>query len=546
MESHDHAEMLQGRVARSQLEEGIFLAQHGDRDSARAIFTRLVHRSPEDEQAWLWLAYVAETPEKSLRYLSEARAFLPESEGLAEAERQARERYAEMTSEPEEPGRATSPKAKRPAAADAVREAAERAGTTAKGMTRRWDTSKVTRAAGERLRAGAQAAREMLPGRIHAAKAVSALAQVERWAVFGLAITAIVVFLWLGVAPLLRARARAVPPLALADAPPVTQPSWSAEQRAVWAAQWDQMETIWSQGDWSAVENLLDELRQTGCPDEAARKGLAEAYRQLGLEYLDGGLPEDANRALNWAVRLDAGSAELQDTRRVVDLYLQGMRAFGARDWAGVVSALRVVERLSPDFRDTRMMLATAYYHEGERLLAEASESETAFQDGVYDRAKIYAQRALEMRGNDYPEADDLLVRVNDAIFPPRRIEVDLSEFLVTAYENHQPVRTMVVCVGRASAPTMPGRYKIMNKDPMAYATQWDLKMPHWLGIYYVGDNQQVQNGFHALPFLSSGARLWTQALGTRCSFGCIVLGVEDAEWLYNWADVGTVVIIKP
>lgn len=541
MEPHEQADTLQGRVARSQLEEGIFLARNGDRESARAIFTRLIRRSPEDEQAWLWLAYVAETPEESLRYLAEGRAFLPESESLAEAERQARERAAESERElapSREPMRATSAKG-----AALVHGAVRRASAAARDVSGRWDGARM---AGERMRRAAQAAQERLPDGGDLAKVTQALPQVARWSLFGLAVLAIAGFLWLGGAPLLRGRSRTVQPLVLAEAPAAGVASAAAGGAELWDAHWEQVESAWARGDWAVVERLLGEMRQAGCPDEASRKRLAEAYRQVGLEYLDAGSPEDANRVLNWAVRLDAGSAELQETRRVVDLYLQGMQAFGARDWAGVVAALRVVEKLSPGFRDTRMMLAEAYYYEGERVLSEAIASETGFEDGLYDRAKVYAERALEMRGNDYPEAKALLDRVNDAIFPPRRIELELSKFLVTVYENHQPVRTMVVCHGRASAPTLPGRYKIMNKIPMAYASQWDLDMPYWMGIYYVGDNQQVQNGFHALPFLSSGVRLWTQALGTRCSFGCIVLGVEDAEWLYNWADVGTVVIIKP
>ncbi|MGC9360783.1 MAG: hypothetical protein ACP5G7_10505, partial [Anaerolineae bacterium] len=157
MEPHDRAETLQGRVARSQLEEGIFLARHGDRDTARAIFTRLIHRTPEDEQAWLWLAYVAETPEESLRYLREARAFLPESEGLAEAERQARERSAEMASEGNDSGKESASKAKRAQTRDALREAASRVGATAKEVTGRVDASEAARTAGAKLLAGAKA-----------------------------------------------------------------------------------------------------------------------------------------------------------------------------------------------------------------------------------------------------------------------------------------------------------------------------------------------------------------------------------------------------
>jgi lipoprotein-anchoring transpeptidase ErfK/SrfK len=33
--------------------------------------------------------------------------------------------------------------------------------------------------------------------------------------------------------------------------------------------------------------------------------------------------------------------------------------------------------------------------------------------------------------------------------------------------------------------------------------------------------------------------------LGTPVSYGCIVLGVEEAETLYAWAELGVVVVIE-
>jgi lipoprotein-anchoring transpeptidase ErfK/SrfK len=38
----------------------------------------------------------------------------------------------------------------------------------------------------------------------------------------------------------------------------------------------------------------------------------------------------------------------------------------------------------------------------------------------------------------------------------------------------------------------------------------------------------------------------WHNAFGTgaRMSHGCINLTIEDAQWLYEWADIGTTVTI--
>ena len=130
-----------------------------------------------------------------------------------------------------------------------------------------------------------------------------------------------------------------------------------------------------------------------------------------------------------------------------------------------------------------------------------------------------------------------------ETIRPARRIEVTLSDFRVRIYEDNEVIKSFPICYGRPSHPTKTGRFEIQSKVENAYASTWDMDMPYWLGIYWAGG---TENGFHALPILSSGSTLWAGALGTRCSFGCIVLNTPDAIWMYNWATLGTVVFINP
>jgi lipoprotein-anchoring transpeptidase ErfK/SrfK len=54
-----------------------------------------------------------------------------------------------------------------------------------------------------------------------------------------------------------------------------------------------------------------------------------------------------------------------------------------------------------------------------------------------------------------------------------------------------------------------------------------------------------MENGIHALPETPGGQRLWGGYLGTPISFGCIVLGTEEARMLYEWARIGTPVSIR-
>jgi lipoprotein-anchoring transpeptidase ErfK/SrfK len=84
----------------------------------------------------------------------------------------------------------------------------------------------------------------------------------------------------------------------------------------------------------------------------------------------------------------------------------------------------------------------------------------------------------------------------------------------------------------------------VQSHDLNAYASIWDLYMPNFLGIYEASPG--FMNGIHGLPMLSSGVRLWGSVLGKPASFGCIILTLNDAQTVYNWADDGVVVVIQP
>jgi len=126
---------------------------------------------------------------------------------------------------------------------------------------------------------------------------------------------------------------------------------------------------------------------------------------------------------------------------------------------------------------------------------------------------------------------------------PGKRIVIDLSEQRMRVYENGALLHDWAVSTGRKGSPTYTGVFQILLKDENAYARQWDLQMPHFLGVYAAGPGSI--NGIHALPILSNGNRLWAGNLGTPVSYGCIILGVQEAETLYDWAEIGVVVVIE-
>ncbi len=118
---------------------------------------------------------------------------------------------------------------------------------------------------------------------------------------------------------------------------------------------------------------------------------------------------------------------------------------------------------------------------------------------------------------------------------------MSISEQHLYAYDNNSLVYSFTASTGMRNA-TRTGHFSVLDKIPNAYGATWDIWMPNWLGIYYAGT---LENGIHALPILPSGATLWAGFLGTPISYGCVVLGANEAQELYNWAEVGTPVEIQ-
>jgi len=126
---------------------------------------------------------------------------------------------------------------------------------------------------------------------------------------------------------------------------------------------------------------------------------------------------------------------------------------------------------------------------------------------------------------------------------PGKRIVINIAEQRMQVYENDALIHEWPVSTGIARSPTYTGEFQILSKSENAYASQWDLWMPHFLAVYRAGGD--TYNGIHALPILSNGQRLWAGSLGSPCSYGCIILGIEEAELLYNWAEIGVPVTIE-
>lgn len=113
-----------------------------------------------------------------------------------------------------------------------------------------------------------------------------------------------------------------------------------------------------------------------------------------------------------------------------------------------------------------------------------------------------------------------------------RWIDVDLSRQVLTAYEGNTPVRVVVVSTGLPRTPTPTGQFRIWAK--LRYD---DMSGPG----YYLPDVPYVMYFYGGY---SLHGTYWHNNFGRPMSHGCVNLPTPEAEWLFNWAEVGTLVNI--
>lgn len=127
--------------------------------------------------------------------------------------------------------------------------------------------------------------------------------------------------------------------------------------------------------------------------------------------------------------------------------------------------------------------------------------------------------------------------------YPGRYLEVDLSAQRMHLIEGDQYHRTFIISTGKWSNPTPIGEFTIKNHIKTAWSNRYGLYMPFWMAIQ-TPDGFYDGYGIHGLPYWPDGTREGESHLGRPVSHGCIRLGASDIEYLYEWAQNGTNVVI--
>ncbi len=118
-------------------------------------------------------------------------------------------------------------------------------------------------------------------------------------------------------------------------------------------------------------------------------------------------------------------------------------------------------------------------------------------------------------------------------------IDLNLKSQVMTIFENGKLLDAYLISSGKPGMPTPQGTFHIANKTPRAWSKKYGLYMPYWNALVSSGDY-----GIHELPEWPGGYKEGANHLGTPVSHGCVRLGVGPAEIVYNWAEIGTPVVI--
>jgi lipoprotein-anchoring transpeptidase ErfK/SrfK len=140
------------------------------------------------------------------------------------------------------------------------------------------------------------------------------------------------------------------------------------------------------------------------------------------------------------------------------------------------------------------------------------------------------------------PAAD---IFIDYPVNPNKRIVVDISEQRTRVYENGAMIYDWITSTGIADSPTWTGIYQIQSHELNAYAGNWNLYMPYFMGVYQPIPGADFTNGFHGFPTRGGGQILWQANLGTKVTFGCIMLSDAHIQTLYSWAEEGVIVEIR-
>jgi lipoprotein-anchoring transpeptidase ErfK/SrfK len=122
-----------------------------------------------------------------------------------------------------------------------------------------------------------------------------------------------------------------------------------------------------------------------------------------------------------------------------------------------------------------------------------------------------------------------------------RRVVYSVGQQRVWWVEADGRVVNTYLVSGRAGTPAA-GTYRVYSKSRYTTSIDGGSRMEFMVRFAW---GRSAAIGFHSIPVNSRGVPLQSEAqLGTPLSAGCVRQRYSDAQGLYNWAPIGTTVVV--
>ncbi len=396
--------------------------------------------------------------------------------------------------------------------------------------------------------------------------------RIWRWALSGLTAVALVlagllfVGLYLVWGPVDSSLARLV---ATPTATPIPTPTLTPGETAAQFV--PQLQAAVAEENWDRALELIDIMDSVDPKGDLVRESALQTHMQYGWSLVDAEEMDLAQAQFDQAVAWMPQDTEARLWQQTTRHYRDGLAALQIGNWEMAVASLTQAHLRIPDLAGVFSHLMDAYLGWGQEAVeagdwsmairvASQARKEAPDDPEVVDlMALAYRERGIVKQEQNQLQAargdleTSLLLKPDDEaaqvhldevmyiLFPPKRIEINISRQRFYAYQGDTLVYQFVTSTGLRGRDTAAGHFKVQSKIPNAYSSIWRLHMPYWLGIYYVGN---IENGIHALPIRLDGSVMWGGLLGQRASYGCVILSTAAARTIYNWAEIGTEVWI--